>query len=310
MALSYDDDPKVAALAQFGEDAGLCRDLHLSMIRYANRARTDGLVPAVELRKLAYPLSPERADVIAGYLADVELILDPDGKPLAGPMAVATVQIANYAKWNRPRAWLDQLSAERAESGRKGAAVRWTRERARQVSTTGQPGLANGWQEPSGSHDSPDGKTMATELKQELNPTAARTPAGARAREAEASSDDEGGDLRTTVENAVLAFMAGAGHPLSRPQAAALIEMTLAGRKPRDPGPYVLATIRKDPAAAARRVTTSRQPPPARDVLPDARRPGGPAADVAVRAAEARALLAARTNPAPPEAADAPLPDW
>jgi len=125
-----------------------------------------------------------------------------------------------------------------------------------------------------------------------------------------AVTDDDEGDPRTEAENAVLAFMAGAGHPLSRPQAAALIEMTLAGRKPRDPGPYVLATLRKDPAAAARRVTTSRQPPPARDVIPDATRPGGPAADVTARAAEARALLHAKTNPAPLEAADAPLPDW
>ena len=53
-----------------------------------------------------------------------------------------------------------------------------------------------------------------------------------------------------------------------------------------------------------------RQPPPAAKVLPGAARPGGPSADVAVRAAEARALLAARTNPAPLEAADAELPDW
>jgi hypothetical protein len=108
----------------------------------------------------------------------------------------------------------------------------------------------------------------------------------------------------------VLAFMAGAGHPLTRPQAAALIEMTLAGRKPREPGAYVLATIRKDPAAAARRVTTSRQPPPAADVLPNARRPGGPAADVTARAAEARALLHAATSPAPIEEATDALPDW
>jgi hypothetical protein len=123
----------------------------------------------------------------------------------------------------------------------------------------------------------------------------------------EASADDD----RTALEHQVMAFMVGAGHPVNRAQAAALIDTTLAGRKPRDPGAYIVATLRKDPAAALRRVATSRQPPPARDVLPNAARPGGPAADVAARAADARALLAAKTNPAPPpEAADAALPDW
>jgi hypothetical protein len=123
----------------------------------------------------------------------------------------------------------------------------------------------------------------------------------------EAADDD---DDRTALEHTVVAFMLNAGHPVNRAQAAALIEMTLAGRKPREPGAYVLATLKKDPAAALRRVATSRQPPPARDVLPDARRPGGPSADVAVRAAEARALLHAATSPAPPTEATDDLPDW
>jgi hypothetical protein len=139
--------------------------------------------------------------------------------------------------------------------------------------------------------------------------TGANPPSQRNARDA-VTDDDEGGDPRTAIENAVMAYMTGAGHPVNRPQAAALIEMALAGRKPRDPGAYVLATLKKDPAAALRRVATSRQPPPAREVLPDARRPGGPSADVAVRAAEARALLHAATSPAPPlETAD-DLPDW
>jgi hypothetical protein len=125
-----------------------------------------------------------------------------------------------------------------------------------------------------------------------------------------AVTDDDDGDTRTALENAVMAYMTGAGHQVNRAQAAALIDMALAGRKPRDPGAYVLATLKKDPAAWLRRVATSRQPPPARDVLPDARRPGGPSADVAVRAAEARALLHAATSPAPPAEASDDLPDW
>lgn len=139
--------------------------------------------------------------------------------------------------------------------------------------------------------------------------TGANPPSQRNARDA--VTDDDDGDQRTDTENAVMAFMTGAGHPVNRAQAAALIEMTLAGRKPRDPGAYVLATIRKDPAAAARRVSTSRQPPPAADVLPGARRPGGPSTDVTVRAAEARALLGAALHPAPPEEVNADdLPDW
>jgi hypothetical protein len=85
MALGYDDDPKVVALVRFGDDAGLCRDLHLAMIRYANRARTDGKVPAIEIRRLAFPLAAEHAERLARYLGEEELIgpLDSDGKALA-----------------------------------------------------------------------------------------------------------------------------------------------------------------------------------------------------------------------------------
>jgi hypothetical protein len=221
------------------------------------------------------------------------------------------VQFHDWTDWNPSRAKV--LARRKAGANRL---ARWRESRAAGNAVSGGDavtndvsgpgnGVTNGVTEPGNdvSNANPDptrrGGSVGTN-------TGATSSSLRNARNA--VTDDDEGDARTALENAVMAFMTGAGHPVNRPQAAALIEMSLAGRKPRDPGAYVLATLKKDPAAALRRVATSRQPPPARDVLPDARRPGGPAADVTARAAEARALLHAATSPAP-EATD-DLPDW
>jgi len=308
MKCGWSEDPKVQALARFGPlDACLGRDLFSQMIDYARRELTDGLVPREAVPLLAYPLPADDAMRIVGYLAD-------DG-PFGALCAWHTgsnahsnahgnadstapsnaLRILAYARWNDTRAEVEA----RKQQGAKAARTRWEASGLHRDAASNAVGNAGRIHRARAQ--------VHTEQEQEQE----KPSAGARGRAREAADTSPGDDDdRTAVEHAVMAFMTGAGHPVNRAQAAALIDMALAGRKPRDPGAYVLATLKKDPAAALRRVATSRQPPPARDVLPDARRPGGPAADVAVRAAEARALLAAKLNPAPLEAADAELPDW
>jgi hypothetical protein len=139
----------------------------------------------------------------------------------------------------------------------------------------------------------PEGGSVGTNTG--ANPTSLRNAQNA------VTDDDD----RTALEHQVVAFMVGAGHRINRAQAAALIDVALAGHTPREPGPYVIAILRKDPAGWVRKVTSSRQPPPVASVLPNAHRPGGPASDAqrAARAAEARAGMAAATAPAPAPAA-------
>jgi len=311
MKCGWAEDPKVAALARFGAiDACLARDLFSQMIDYSRRELTDGLVPREAVALLAFPLPADEALRIVEYLADPGTFgalcawhtgsnahgnAGSIASSNAGSNATGTaLRILAYPRWNDTRAEVEA----RKQKGVKAARTRWEASGLHRDASSNAAGNAGGTAAECSDH---------TEQEQEQEKTSARPRAGARPREAEASTDD---DDRTALEHAVMAFMTGAGHPVNRPQAAALIEMALAGRKPRDPGAYVLATLKKDPAAALRRVATSRQPPPAREVLPDARRPGGPSADVAVRAAEARALLHAATSPAPPlETAD-DLPDW
>lgn len=118
-------------------------------------------------------------------------------------------------------------------------------------------------------------------------------------------------DVRTEIEHAVVAVMASAGHTVTRVQAAQLVVRTLAGHRPRDPRAYVIATVKRDPAAAYRAVAVSATPPPPSPELLG-KRPGGPAAPEVVhaRAADARAMMAAKRAPADDQEAPGDEPDW
>jgi hypothetical protein len=124
LVVAFGDDPKVRALARYGSDAGLARDLYVQMICFCKRLLTDGFVPDEQIGLLVYPLDPEHGKQLAKQLASVGLI-----KEEAGGWNVLA-----YLKRNGSRADVERLSEVRAESGRKGGKV--SRKPARQ--NTGQ----------------------------------------------------------------------------------------------------------------------------------------------------------------------------
>lgn len=120
LVVAFGDDPKVRALARYGSDAGLARDLYVQMICFCKRMLTDGFVPDEQVGLLVYPLDPEHGKQLAKQLASVGLI-----KEEAGGWNVLA-----YLKRNGSRADVERLSEVRAESGRKGGKV--SRKPARQ----------------------------------------------------------------------------------------------------------------------------------------------------------------------------------
>jgi len=110
LAVAFASDPKVRALAQFGSDAGLARDLFVQMCCHSKANLTDGFVAEYELGILIYPLDIEHGKQLAKHLAYVELI-----KPRADGW-----QVVAYLKRNGSREDVEHLSKVRAEAGREG----------------------------------------------------------------------------------------------------------------------------------------------------------------------------------------------
>jgi len=110
LAVAFASDPKVRALAQFGSDAGLARDLFVQMCCHSKANLTDGFVAEYELGILIYPLDIEHGKQLAKHLAYVELI-----KPQADGW-----QVVAYLKRNGSREDVEHLSKVRAEAGRAG----------------------------------------------------------------------------------------------------------------------------------------------------------------------------------------------
>lgn len=110
LAVNYAADPKVAALARFGKEARLARDLYVQMVCYAKANMTDGFVPTEIVGQLAYPDVPRSALRQAGFIADVGLTSAVDGG----------WHITAYLKRNKSRAEVIELSEARAEAGRVG----------------------------------------------------------------------------------------------------------------------------------------------------------------------------------------------
>jgi hypothetical protein len=140
MRCGWATDPKVAALARFGAvDACLARDLFGQLIDYARRELTDGLVPADEIGRLAYPLPAPDAMRVAEQLADPGpwgplCSWDTPGNGESNTPGNA-LRILAYAKWNDTRADVDA----RAAWGEEGARKRWGRDQGRD-----SPGNAKG----------------------------------------------------------------------------------------------------------------------------------------------------------------------
>jgi hypothetical protein len=285
MALAYDEDPKVAALARFGEDAGLCRDLHLAVIRYGNRARTDGLVSTVELRRLAYPLPPDRADQIIEHLADAELIAPVDGATMATAIGSAMPVLwraINWTKWNRTAEWLARQSEQRSEAGKLGAKVRWERREPARRKARMAGAMAPAKQSPR--------QNLATSTGTSTDKDNVRTTRTG-SEPAPAATDDD-------FHHQIVALLAGTGHTVTYADAVVIVETMLIGRKPRDPRAYVLRAVRNDPAAAVRLLVRKPERPvvrPALEVLAEDNHGGTDR--VAEHAEEARRLLGVQ----PPE---------
>ena len=109
------DDPKVRALARYGADAGLARDLYVQMCLYCKDMLTDGFVPDEQVGLLVYPLDPEHGNQLAKQLASVGLTKEVSkhgSKWLASACA--------YVKRNGTREDVERLSEVRAEAGRTG----------------------------------------------------------------------------------------------------------------------------------------------------------------------------------------------
>lgn len=114
LAVGFASDPKVRALAQFGPDAGLARDLFVQMCCHCKEQLTDGFVAEYELGILVYPLDIEHGKQLAKHLAYVGLI-----KELSNGQADGW-QVCAFLKRNPSREQVAERSKVRAEAGRKG----------------------------------------------------------------------------------------------------------------------------------------------------------------------------------------------
>lgn len=114
LVTGFPRDPKVRALARFGDDAGLARDLYVQMILYCKENLTDGWVPAEEVGVLAYPLPIEHANQLAKQLASVLLTKELSKNEAPG------WQVCAFLKRNRSKEQVEALSEVRATAGRSG----------------------------------------------------------------------------------------------------------------------------------------------------------------------------------------------
>ena len=132
LVVDFADDPKVRALARYGADAGLARDLYVQMVCYCKRMLTDGFVPAEQVGLLVYPLPPEHGNQLAKQLASVGLINEVS-KPEAGGW-----QVCAYLARNSSKEDVEQLSKVRAEAGRQGGRKSRKRPAQRPSKATGK----------------------------------------------------------------------------------------------------------------------------------------------------------------------------
>jgi hypothetical protein len=247
MFLRFDEDPKIVALARYGDEAGLCRDLYLAMVRYCRRNLTDGFVPTYELMRLAFPLALPMAERIAKHLVSEELCAEvPNGWVVSA-----------YVKRNGTRAQQEAKS----ETARELARRRWSAD-------------ANGSADRSAGGSAAPNAVGNAEVETEVEdrrgarrdpPARASARTGARAREEPAATDDE--DSTDELANTIVALLHAHG-PITRDQAAAYRERVLAGRNVEDPAAYVIGAIRRDPRGAYREAVQAApragkaQPPP------------------------------------------------
>jgi hypothetical protein len=114
LVVGFPRDQKVRALARYGAEAGLCRDLYVQMLLHCKENLTDGFLSTEDVWAVAFPLPPDHADQLAKQLASVGLI-----KEVSNPEAPGW-QVCAFLKRNRSREEVEALSEVRAEAGRTG----------------------------------------------------------------------------------------------------------------------------------------------------------------------------------------------
>ena len=121
LSVTFADDPKVRALARYGSDANLARDLYVQMILHCKRLLTDGFVPAEQIGLLVYPLDMEHGNQLAKQLASVGLIKEVSNTEASDKQDQAQGwQVCSYLKRNGTKEDVERLSQVRAEAGRAG----------------------------------------------------------------------------------------------------------------------------------------------------------------------------------------------
>jgi hypothetical protein len=121
LVVTFANDPKVRALARYGVDGLLARDLYVQMICHCKEMLTDGFVQEEQLGLMVYPLDLEHGKQLAKQLASVGLITE----------EANGYRVLAYLKRNGTRADVERLSEVRAEAGRRGGQV--SRKPARQT---------------------------------------------------------------------------------------------------------------------------------------------------------------------------------
>jgi hypothetical protein len=132
LSVTFADDPKVRALARYGIDGILARDLYVQMILHCKRLLTDGFVPDEQIGLLAYPVPLDHANQLAKQLASVGLIKEVSNLEAQG------WQVCAYLKRNGTKQDVEELSKVRAEAGRAGGTKSRKRPGQHTSKTTGK----------------------------------------------------------------------------------------------------------------------------------------------------------------------------
>lgn len=121
LSVTFPDDPKVRALARYGVDGILARDLYVQMCLHCKRMLTDGFILDEQVGLLAYPLPPDHANQLAKQLASVGLVKEVSKTEANDKQDPADGwQVLAYLKRNGTKEDVEELSKVRAEAGRAG----------------------------------------------------------------------------------------------------------------------------------------------------------------------------------------------
>lgn len=106
--VNYAED--LRCLSRFGRDTRALRDLFVAMMAYCKRNLSDGFVPSEEIGVLVYPDSPRIGTRDVARLVEVGLV----------EVAAGGFFVPAFLKRNKTKAQVEEVSAARADAGRRG----------------------------------------------------------------------------------------------------------------------------------------------------------------------------------------------